>query len=175
MRFEGRDYVSAFLLTTQINERWYNGPHMEKQWEIKTVADLKPLVSSILDTLTKNRSNGEAIVLALHGELGAGKTTFMQILAKELGVVETVTSPTFVVMKNYSLEESVWERLVHIDAYRIEDTDEMRPLGFVELLQEPKNLICIEWAEKIADLLPPSTLHLHFTITGETRKVTING
>lgn len=132
--------------------------------------ELKAIVTEVLDVLS---AVSGATVLALHGDLGAGKTTFVQTLARTLGVTEAVTSPTFVVMKFYGIESPRFTSLIHIDAYRIETNDEMRPLGFAELLQQPHTLICIEWAEKIADLLPPETLHLTFALQADhTRTIT---
>ncbi len=133
-------------------------------------SELEVIVTEVLDVLPVVSG---ATVLALHGDLGAGKTTFVQTLARTLGVSETVTSPTFVVMKSYELEADNFTSLIHIDAYRIETNDEMRPLGFTELLSQPKTLICIEWAEKIVELLPLGTLHLTFTVqTEHTRSIT---
>jgi tRNA threonylcarbamoyladenosine biosynthesis protein TsaE len=116
----------------------------------------------------------EAVVLALSGDLGAGKTTLVQLLARVLGVTGTVTSPTFVVMKQYDTENETFPQLVHIDAYRIEDIDEMRPLGFTSLLTQPGTLVCIEWAERIAALLPTHTIAATLTVNcDDTRTLTI--
>ena len=113
---------------------------------------------------------GGAAVIALSGDLGAGKTTFVQALARTLGIEETVTSPTFVIMKQYQTTAERFSELIHIDAYRIEDLDEMRVLGFDRLLEKNRAMICIEWAEKIADLLPESTTTLSFEITDEEKR-----
>ena len=143
-------------------------PHM-KQWRIETLEELADVATEVL-ALLHNQTTEKAKVLALHGDLGAGKTTFVQMLAKLLEVSEMVTSPTFVVMKRYAGEIEV---LIHIDAYRIEDIDEMRVLGFQALLEEKETIICIEWAERIASLLPKDTFHLTFVITGDTRQLTL--
>ncbi len=140
------------------------------RWEVNDVTELSVVAKVVLDEI-KKVDGGAAAVLALHGDLGSGKTTFMQTLAKELGVTEAVTSPTFVVMKNYTLLDQHWVNLVHIDAYRIEEVDEMRPLRFADLLSEKDTIICIEWAEKITELLPANTLHLSFTIEGGGRRI----
>ena len=104
---------------------------------------------------------GEATLITLTGELGAGKTSFTQALARALGVTEHVTSPTFVLEKVYSLSEAKgrgFAQLVHIDAYRLEGEQEARatlaPLGFDELAQNPTNLIVLEWPERVAEALP---------------------
>lgn len=122
-----------------------------------------------------------ATVIALSGELGAGKTTFVQILARMLGIVEVVTSPTFVVMKSYGLESehlpsplNGFSKLTHIDAYRIETLDEMRVLGFSELVQERATIVCIEWPEHIAALLPKDSIKVSFVVNGSGREVTIS-
>lgn len=97
-----------------------------------------------------------ATVVGLYGELGSGKTTFMKYLAKALGVKEEIKSPTFVIMKSFNLSIfPSFNKLIHIDAYRIEKEEEMLNLGWNEIIANPQNLVCIEWAEKIAGLLPP--------------------
>lgn len=140
-----------------------------------TLSQLAAVVLKKLSEIRERQDGSGASVLALHGELGAGKTTFMQVLAGALGVKETVTSPTFVVMKQYELEHQPWDTLVHMDAYRLESIDELAPLHFTELLATKEAIISIEWAEKIAAALPPQTLHLSFIFEGTTRKVTIDG
>lgn len=139
------------------------------QWDI---TDKSALKSAVLETLkiASAESRESATVLALHGDLGAGKTTFVQTLAAELGVGETVTSPTFVIMKKYQTKDQRFHNLIHIDAYRVEDIDELKVLGFVEELSSKETIICVEWAEKIADLLPVATLHLHFSLTNEDKR-----
>lgn len=139
---------------------------------MKEVAELEAVAADVLKEYEERNNTDTAFVLALHGDLGAGKTTFMQLLARRLGVIEQVTSPTFVVMKKYLVEAEGVGQLVHIDAYRIEDVDEMRPLRFSEELAQKDTIIGIEWAEHIAELLPPDTLHLTFTLAGETRIIT---
>src|SRR3989338_1544300 len=79
-------------------------------------------------------SMGSSTVVALSGDLGAGKTTFAQAVAKSLGVEETVNSPTFVIQKVYALSDQQWGRLIHIDAYRLKSADELRALGWDEMV-----------------------------------------
>ena len=141
---------------------------MESEMDLPTVA------SEVLAEVGKREDGASRpAVLALHGDLGAGKTTFTQELARQLGVVETVVSPTFVVMKFYDTTNAVWQHLVHIDAYRIDDIDEMRPLRFAEILEETNTMIVVEWAEKIVELMPEKTIGLHFTQSGTTRTLTL--
>lgn len=143
---------------------------------IQNQADMGAVVGRVLEQVDAKEA---AAVVALHGELGAGKTTFVQMLAKAIGVTESVTSPTFVVMKQYPLEtaKKTIEELVHIDAYRIEDESEMTPLHFEELLKTPGLLVCIEWAENIKNLLPKNLIDVTINITDQDggREVIIHG
>ena len=109
-----------------------------------------------------------ATVLALRGDLGAGKTTFTRELAKHLGVEEKVTSPTFVIMKVYQLlAEQKFRHLVHIDCYRLESSSELDHLGFEELVTDPENLVVIEWPERVQDILPSNTKFIDFEFIDE--------
>lgn len=101
-------------------------------------------------------------ILALSGELGAGKTTFVQGLAQGLGLKEPIQSPTFVLLNNYE------ERLFHFDLYRLKNPTDFTGLGFEEYFHK-KGICAIEWPERIAALLPPATIHIHFSYEGEGR------
>lgn len=97
---------------------------------------------------------GKATLVTLSGELGAGKTAFTKAVAKELGVEDDVTSPTFVLEKIYLLPpHSAWKKLVHIDAYRLKGAEELGALGFDELMQDAGNLVMLEWPEQVAGAL----------------------
>lgn len=115
----------------------------------------------------------QATVVALHGDLGAGKTTFTQGLAWALGVEEVVTSPTFVIEKIYKLnDQAKFKHLVHIDAYRLEQASELDHLGFSDLLNDPSNLIVLEWPERVKDILPAETVTVNFRFIDEnTREI----
>ena len=116
-----------------------------------------------------------ATVLALSGDLGAGKTTFTQCLADALGVTETVTSPTFLVMRSYELRTKAFKRLIHIDAYRIDEEDEARVIGLGDLLLDPENIIVIEWAERIPSYIPEDAFRFMLAHgEGETRTISFS-
>lgn len=117
----------------------------------------------------------QATICAMSGDLGAGKTTFVQKLAAILGVKESVVSPTFVIQKTYQTNDDRFKKLVHIDAYRLEADSELEILGFSKALQMSNTLICIEWAEKVSQLLPKDNIFwLDFTLTeDEARTVKI--
>lgn len=95
-------------------------------------------------------------VLALHGDLGAGKTTFVQGLAAGLGIRETVTSPTFNI---FTLHRGAGRTLVHLDAYRLESGAQLTDLMIEDFLVPPWWL-AVEWPEKVSDWLPNTALHL---------------
>ncbi|HUO50410.1 MAG TPA: tRNA (adenosine(37)-N6)-threonylcarbamoyltransferase complex ATPase subunit type 1 TsaE [Candidatus Paceibacterota bacterium] len=116
-----------------------------------------------------------ATIIALSGELGAGKTTFTQGIAKALGVDESVTSPTFVIEKIYALHDQKFARLIHVDAYRLESAHELEVLGWHEIASDAANLILIEWPEKVATLIPEGAIRIRFDIAGEGRIISING
>lgn len=127
-------------------------------------SDLDTFAAEILATLSPSK---EAAVIALTGDLGAGKTAFVKAVAARLGVAESVTSPTFTIMKQYETINDRWSSLVHMDAYRIESIDELAPLRFRQLLESPNTLFCIEWADQIEDVLPSEARWLHFTTTDD--------
>ncbi len=104
-----------------------------------------------------------AVVVGLYGNLGAGKTTFTQSVAKTLGVSDTVTSPTFVIEKIYELTNQEFTHLIHIDAYRLEGGDELVKLGWNEITADPNNLILIEWPERVENIMPE---HIKISLRG---------
>lgn len=114
-----------------------------------------------------------ATVIGLYGDLGAGKTAFVKALAKAFGINEHITSPTFVIMKRFEIQ-NVFKNLIHIDAYRLESGKELLKLGWQELISNPQNLILIEWPEKVVDVMPADHMVMRFTFIDEkTREVTL--
>ncbi len=112
-----------------------------------------------------SRTSG-ALVIGLVGNLGAVKTTFIQSFARELGIKRRLTSPTFVIMRSYRLPNQSritnYQLLYHVDAYRIKNAKEIKSLGFDEIMNDPKNIILIEWADKIKKILPKETIWINF-------------
>lgn len=117
---------------------------------------------------TLNIAQGKAIVIGLSGELGSGKTTFIQGFAKALGIKTKVVSPTFVILKKFKItnlkyQKSNLKTLVHIDCYRIERPKEILDLGWEELINNPQNIILVEWAEKIKKIFPKKYFWINFS------------
>lgn len=137
-----------------------------------SVQETQKIAADLIRDLVNKKTKG-ALVLALQGELGAGKTTFIQGLAKALKIKERVLSPTFVIMKRFQLVNcpiTQLNNLYHIDCYRIEGQGELLALGFKEIVKEKKNLVVIEWAEKIKKILPKDTVWIKFEHLGEERR-----
>ncbi|MBI2618269.1 tRNA (adenosine(37)-N6)-threonylcarbamoyltransferase complex ATPase subunit type 1 TsaE [Candidatus Kaiserbacteria bacterium] len=128
--------------------------------------DMAKEAARMMGTLSPRRT---ATVLGLYGDLGAGKTTFAQALARVFGIKETVTSPTFVIMKTYALpkRKTHFKHLIHIDAYRLRGSSELTKLGWETLLNDPANLIVIEWAEKVESILPKNTKKICLDVVDE--------
>lgn len=97
-------------------------------------------------------------VLALHGNLGAGKTVFSRGFARGLGITEPVSSPTYTIIQEYPLPEGGY--LFHLDLYRIENSRSALAFGVDEYLNDPGAYALVEWSERIADILPPETRRL---------------
>ena len=103
----------------------------------------------------------ERACLALHGDLGSGKTCFVKGIATALQICTPVTSPTYTLINEYAGSR----RLTHMDLYRFSRPEEIRSLGLDEYVEAP-GITVIEWAERAGDLLPPDTIHIHFRILG---------
>lgn len=119
--------------------------------------------------------------LALTGELGSGKTTFVQGLAKGLGITRAVLSPTFILVRKYDVPinhgPSVIKHFYHVDLYRLEGAveTEVKNLGVDEAWGKKKNIVVIEWADKLTGLLPAGTIRIEFeNLGGDKRKVTVS-
>jgi len=111
-------------------------------------------------------------VLALRGDLGAGKTTFVQGLGFALGVKRPVTSPTFTLCTEYPTARFLF---VHMDLYRLNGPDDLLTIGFPEYL-ETGAVVAVEWPERAGDLIPPDAVHVHFALTdeAETRRIDVS-
>ena len=121
--------------------------------------------------ILKNKQNEKAQILALEGDLGAGKTTFLQGFAKGLGIKEHILSPTFVIFKKFKIQNSLFNLFYHIDCYRLKDSKDLLSLGFEEFSSNPKNIIAIEWSEIIKDVLPKDKISIHFEFKNEKERI----
>ena len=136
--------------------------------EINTIAE------EILAYLNENKSLTEATLLTMSGDLGAGKTALSAAIARALGVIGHVISPTFLIQKKYNLHNSHlknWKNLIHIDAYRLDNSSELTNLGWQEFLNDPENLIILEWPERVSEILPDSHHKIHLEHTPNNTRI----
>jgi len=136
-----------------------------RKFTIKSLKDTEKLAEKVAGQLR----GGE--VIGFIGNLGAGKTTFIQYLAKALGVKNTVNSPTFNIMKTYPLKSLPLAKggagggqFVHIDAYRLNSAEELKALGAEEYLDNYKTVAVIEWADKVKSILPQDALIINIKL-----------
>lgn len=102
-------------------------------------------------------------MIGLIGELGSGKTTFVKGLAEGLKVADSITSPTFVMLKPYHGKIGKKDiEFIHIDAYRVEKIEDIKSVGIEDYLNRDDAILVIEWAEKIHEILPKHTIYINF-------------
>ncbi|MEK7599242.1 MAG: tRNA (adenosine(37)-N6)-threonylcarbamoyltransferase complex ATPase subunit type 1 TsaE [Patescibacteria group bacterium] len=118
----------------------------------------------------------QSLLIALSGQLGGGKTTFVQGFAKGLGIRGKVQSPTFIIQKIYRLKTKNYKLFAHIDAYRFTKPNEILALGWQGLIQNPGNIVIVEWAENIKKFLTKNRIDIKIDFVSKNkRKITING
>ena len=127
---------------------------IEKNYTINSQQEMQALGEKIAKSIPQNRK--QAVVFALMGELGSGKTTFVQGLAKGLGIKEKILSPTFVLMKRF-------KNFYHFDCYRVKKED-LKELGLEDIFNNPNSIVAIEWAENIEEVLPKGCFLLKFSL-----------
>ena len=110
-------------------------------------------------------------IVALYGELGSGKTTFVQAVAKALGIRKQIVSPSFILVRSYEIPKNNTSksvgRLVHIDLYRLESADDLRSVDFSEMSSDSGSLVMIEWAQKAKRVLPEKRIDIHIVYKEE--------
>lgn len=113
-------------------------------------------------------------VLALYGDLGAGKTTFVRYLTEALKIPSRVQSPTFVIVRKYVGRKGIIKTVNHVDLYRLTDIDEVKDIGLDDLINEPDSVTAIEWPELIETELPKNTIKIKFQVVDENeRKINV--
>ncbi len=133
--------------------------------------DLRIVAKGFLEGLKPSQ---KATVVLLEGDLGAGKTTFSQAIARELGFVGGLVSPTFVIQKRYPISYSFFQNLIHIDAYRLKSSSEIDKLGWSDWIKDPTNIILVEWPSLIGDVIPGGAHKISFEhVDEDTRKIEI--
>ncbi len=152
-------------------------PFFKKQYTTKSASRTRFLGVFFAKKTLKTTPQKHAFILALQGELGAGKTTFLQGFAKGLSIGERAQSPTFVIIRKYKIKKksSKFKNFYHIDCYRVNSPKEIMQLGFKKIVSIPENIIATEWADKILSILPKNSLRLRFQVVGKkTRKIKLS-
>lgn len=139
------------------------------QEEELKLEDIEKKALEILE-IVSNTPKEKAVIIALSGDLGVGKTTITKEIAKHLGVTENVISPTFVIMKIYKTKNKIFKNLIHIDAYRLEKEEEIFMLGWKELIEDKDNLILLEWPERVAQYLPTDVFSINIEHKDDTTR-----
>jgi tRNA threonylcarbamoyladenosine biosynthesis protein TsaE len=119
----------------------------------KNLNTTKKIAQNFLIQVLKGK-NRKASIVGLYGDLGTGKTTFTQFIAKNFGITRKVNSPTFVILKKYPIKNKKFESMFHIDAYRLKNEKELEKLGWKEVISNPKNIVFIEWPERVLKTIP---------------------
>ncbi len=117
----------------------------------------------ILKNAELPKENRGAIIIALQGDLGAGKTTFTQGFARGLGIKRRLISPTFVIMRRYAIPTTQkFKHLYHIDAYRLKNPDGLETLGLKAIFSDSMAIVLVEWPENIKKVIPGNAMQINF-------------
>ena len=122
----------------------------------------KRLGEFLAKEILRTKPGKEALIIGLIGDLGSGKTTFLQGLARGLRIKKRVLSPTFIIMRRFSVQAPVFKNFFHIDCYRIKKAKDLSGLGYKGITEKAGNIIAIEWADKILKSLPKGATMLKF-------------
>jgi tRNA threonylcarbamoyladenosine biosynthesis protein TsaE len=138
---------------------------MAEIYTCKSPDELQPIAASLIEYHKDKR------IFAFHGEMGAGKTTFIKTICEYLQVSDTVSSPTFAIVNEYVTNDS--GIIYHFDLYRIKSWTEMLEIGYEEYFYSG-NYCLLEWPEKIVNLLPEETVHVEIVVSpdGSMRTIT---
>lgn len=126
---------------------------------ISDLDELQKYAEALLNDLLKEPKD-KALLVTLSGELGAGKTAFVQMMGKLLGISSTMPSPTFAICRKYQTNNGPFKNVIHMDAYRLKSSEELRAVDFDTLLKTPNTVIFLEWPENVLNALPRE----HFAI-----------
>ena len=168
----------------------------------KNPSQTRKLGEKLAKEILTKKPKKTAFIIGLEGELGSGKTTFLQGFARGLGIKQKILSPTFVIMKRISIPlfkhpskakggkermffdypseakgreermfiDSKFKHFYHVDCYRVQKPKEILTLGFKEIISNPKNIVAIEWAERIKKILPVDALFLKFEFVDKLKR-----
>ena len=142
---------------------------VDKKYTTTSSNQTQKLGESLAKEILKLPAKNGAAVLGLYGNLGGGKTTFLQGFAKGLGIKEKILSPTFVILKRFVIKKTSGN-FYHIDCYRLKDSKDILELDFKKIISDPKNIVAVEWPEKIEEVLPDDMIKLNFEFISENER-----
>ncbi len=144
------------------------------QYVSQSAADTQAIAAKLAEKIMASMPNAAATIIALRGDLGAGKTTFTQGFARALGIVQQPKSPTFMLAKQYAIPETPYS-LWHLDCYRLQSHNDLATLDLHALFADANNIMLVEWPERVGDGLPRDRIEVHFEHAGEDkRSITIS-
>lgn len=137
----------------------------------KSARETQKVAAELAEKLVK-RKKSKSLVMALEGELGAGKTTFIKGFSKALGVREKVLSPTFVLIHKHKIhtQHSTFNTLYHIDAYRLKSEKDLLKLGIKEIFANPQNIVLLEWADRVKKAIPKESIWIYFDHISKSKR-----
>ena len=127
-----------------------------------SAADTKKLAAGLARRVLRRGPGRKAIVIALRGELGGGKTTFVQGFLRGLGLKRVSPSPTFILWRRFNLRRRDFRCVFHVDAYRIKKAGELFALGLGDILSKPEHIVLLEWPERLGRRLPQNAIRIEF-------------
>ncbi len=154
---------------------------MKKIYTTKSHKQTQKLGENVAKDILKLGLQNRAVVLGLRGNLGGGKTTFLQGFARGLGVKDKILSPTFVISKHFKITKTQTPKpklqtkikftdFYHIDCYRLKTDKDILDLSFKEIIYDPKNIVAIEWPERIKKILPKNTIKIDFKFVDKNKR-----
>lgn len=136
---------------------------MDKKYTTTSYKQTQKLGIDFAKEILKMPLKKEAVILCLQGNLGGGKTTFIQGFAKGLGIKEKILSPTFVILKRF-------KNFYHIDCYRLKDENDILELDWENIISNPENIIAVEWPEKIKKIMLKNSIFIEFKFINENQR-----
>jgi tRNA threonylcarbamoyladenosine biosynthesis protein TsaE len=136
---------------------------------IPNLKDFENWAKKFTDSLVQQKG---ATIICLSGDVGVGKTTLTQFVARFLKIENPITSPTFVIQKEYDISNHAWiKKLIHIDAYRLGKKEDLEYLGWQEIIANPEHLIVVEWPEIVEGITMPDPIHIHLEIQDDRARI----
>lgn len=143
---------------------------MKKKYITKTSSETKKIGEFLAKKILRLKKN-KPILIALVGNLGGGKTTFLKGFAKGLHIKEEILSPTFIIYRRNKIPKSkLFKNFYHFDLYRIKNYKDLDFLNFKNIISTPGNIVALEWADVIYKELPPETIFINFGLTSKKER-----